>query len=178
MMSMAYSLLAGVAIIGVVVGAVIGLFAIHIFISHRLWNWRTFRQMRLAGRLMSRSEFERELAAGKGTVVFEFPTLGWRVLRVWWTDEDVWALGRAAGLAEQSPDPEDKEGMAPSPFECWCHDAYVVPEGGRASLVPLSILGGACHRFQTSIQQRFPGVPVIHVRSELVHLFRADPSAS
>ena len=65
--------------IGFVVG-VLGLaFVIYIRISHYLLTYRAVRLMRRSGRFLSRTDFEHHLATSTGTVLFESPTLGFRV---------------------------------------------------------------------------------------------------
>jgi len=125
--------------------------------------------MRERGRILSEVEFEQHLANSNGTVLLEYPTLGWRVLRVWWTPDDVSALADAAGISRQSP---DSEGAGPSPFETWCYDTYTDLQGGHAFLVPLYLFGSAFQRFGPSLRARHPAMKTALVRSALVHFAR------
>jgi hypothetical protein len=117
MEALAYVILA----IVVLIGALCLAFAIYIRTIHYLLTYRAVRQMRQTGRFLSKSEFEQRVEASAGTVIFEYPTLGWRVLRIWWTPDDVLSLAQSAGISDRSP---DSQGHDPSPLEAWIHDNF------------------------------------------------------
>ena len=167
METIAYTALTIAAVIGALVLAI----AAYIRFCHYRQTHRAIRVMRQCGRLLSRADFEQRVATSSGTVIFEYPTLGWRVLRVWWTPDDVLGLAHSAGISEQSP---DSEGVAPSPFEMWCHDTYTDLQRGRAFLVPLYIFGSAFQRFSQALRSRFPTMRSAFVHSALVHFTRTN----
>jgi hypothetical protein len=136
---------------------------------HDLLIYRAVRLMHRSGRFLSRRDFEQRVAASTGTVVFEYPTLGWRVLRVWWTPDDIRSIGQAANLSEQST---DSEGVTPSPFEAWCHDTYTDLDRGHALIVPFYLFGAAYYRFRESLLAGAPSLRSVCVRSASVHFCR------
>jgi hypothetical protein len=166
-----------IAYTALTMAAAVGLlaFSLAAFIRayHYLQTHCAVRLMRQRGRLLSRADFEQRVADSTGTVLFEYPTLGWRVLRVWWTPDDVLARAHSAGFSEHSPEPD---GVATSQFETWCHDTYTDLQSGRAFLVPLYIFGAAFQRFSRSLRTRFPMMRSVFVRSASVHFTRVTES--
>ncbi|WP_042725125.1 hypothetical protein [Chthoniobacter flavus] len=125
--------------------------------------------MHRLGRMLFRGQFERHLLASRGTVIFEYPTLGLRVLRVWWTPDDIRAVAAAMGIPDESV-----PGAGVPPFELWCHDTYLDPERGKAFIVPLYLFGSGCHRFIQSVGARFPMMKHTYVCSAAVRFFRGE----
>lgn len=158
-----------IAYTALTIAVVIGAPAVYIRVCHYRQTHRAVRLMRQCGRFLSRADFEQRIAKSSGTVIFEYPTLGWRVMRVWWTPDDVLALADSAGISKESPTPNAAE---PSPFEIWCNDTYTNEQSGRAFLVPIYIFGSAYSRFPQSLGTRFPAMNSISVRSAFVELTR------
>jgi hypothetical protein len=130
-----------------------------------LHYWRTqqlLAAMRRAGRFLPRAEFEEHLAVSEGTVLIEYPTVGWRGLWVWWTSDDVVALARAAGF---HPEHATNQGLATGEMEAWCRDRYLDRERGRALLVPIYAVGGGFQTYGGTLRERAPELSVVKVRS-------------
>jgi len=159
-----YTLLAIVIVIGLLVLAL----DIFIRVCYYLNIYSDIRRMRQAGRCLSRIEFEQRVASSTGTVIFEYPTIGWPILRVWWTPDDVLACAHSAGISEPPPELN----FDPCPFDVWCHDTYTDLQRGRAYLVPLYLIGSAFDRFERSLKGRFPDFSATTVLSGHVETFR------
>src|SRR5262245_25384906 len=52
-------------------------------------EWALRRRMRRQGRAVRMAELRADLVGGKGSLIVEWPTPGWRFSRLWWTDEAV-----------------------------------------------------------------------------------------
>lgn len=139
------------------------------WITHRLLGWKVSSKMREAGRLITPAEFEQRLASSSGTAIFELPTLGWRVLWVWWTPDDV-RLAAPSSCAAESSDPLDP----PSPLECWCRDHYTDLDTGRALLVARQFTGRAFNRYPSKLRSAFPRMPTVTVLSAMIDLWRQE----
>lgn len=140
-------------------------------ISHYLMTRRAVDRMRAAGRYLSRQDFENHAAASRGSVIFEYPTIGWRVMRIWWTPDAI--VEKTAHVSDES---SDARGMYPSPRETLLNDAYLDFDGGSAQLVPLYLFGPAPRKYFANFQARFPKVPTAFVRSALVLQERSPAS--
>jgi hypothetical protein len=162
------SLLWTIAIVLGVLALLVLIFSVSVWINHLLLGWKVCSQMRKAGRLITPAEFEQRLASSSGTAIFELPTLGWRVLWVWWTPEDA-RLAAPLKCAAESSVPLD-----PSPFECWCRDHYTDLSTGRAFLVARQFTGRAFSRYPTKIKSAFPRMPTVTVLSAMIDLLRQE----
>ena len=117
----------------------------------------------MAGRLLAKTDFEQRISAASGTVILEYPTLGWNVVRVWWTPDDIVAAARDAGIPDQSSDPGG-DTAAPRGMVLM---TFTDLERGRASLVSWYLIGwAACVRLE-KLHPRS-----VLVRSGVVHLVR------
>ncbi len=152
-------------------GLLIGTCAIYLRVLHYAGTYRVVHRLHRLGRVLFRGQFERHLRACRGTVIFEYPTLGWRVLRVWWTPDDVHAVAGAAGIPG-----EGVPGAGVPPFEIWCHDTYLDLDRGKAFIVPYYLFGAGGRRFIRSLGMRFPEMKHTYVCSAAVQFFRATPS--
>jgi len=132
-------------------------------ISHYLMTRKALGQMRKTHRYLSRADFEAHLAASRGSVIFENPTITWRVMRVWWTPDDI--VEKTAHVSAESP---DARGMEPSPRETLLQDVYLDLKRGSALLVPMYLFGPAPQKYFTKFQARFPKVPTASARSAIV----------
>src|ERR1043165_8076429 len=149
-------------VIAIIIGLMALVFAICIRLGHYSDTRRATRLMRERGRLLAQPDFERRLAKKSGTVILELPTLGWRVLRAWWTPDDVAARGLTTGLSDQSP---KGHGFFGSPLEEWCHDTYTDLEKGSALLVPLYLFGSRFQSYERSLRARYPSLQIVRVFS-------------
>ncbi|QIF04931.1 hypothetical protein [Roseimicrobium sp. ORNL1] len=157
--------------IAIVLGVLVLLaliFSASVWINHLLLGWKVCSQMRKAGRLITPAEFEERLASSLGTAIFELPTLGWRVLWVWWTPEDV----RLAVPSESEA--ESSDSLDPSPLECWCRDHYTDLSTGRAFLVARQFTGRAFSRYPAKVRSSFPRMPTVTVLSAMIDLIRME----
>jgi hypothetical protein len=165
-----------VLVLAALCGALFLLLNIYIRVGHHLETWGAIRLMRERGRLLSKADFEQKLADSSGSVIFEYPEAGWRVLRVWWTPDDVLAIAREAGISDKSPDPET---IPVSRFDTWGQHQYTDLETGRALLAVLS-LWCVLPNFSPTLEAHFPGMRTVFLYSGLValwerHLFRKTP---
>jgi hypothetical protein len=162
------SLLWTIAIVLGVLTLVVLALSVWVWITHLRLGWKVCSQMRKAGRLITPAEFEQRLASSSGTAIFELPTLGWRVLWVWWTPEDV-RLAAPPECAGESSVPLD-----PSPLECWCRDHYTDLSSGRAFLVARQFTGRAFSRYPARVKSAFPRIPTVTVLSAMIDLLRLE----
>lgn len=146
---LAIPLLPFLVVYAIVLFSVLGLWS---FVGNLAREIRFHGRMRRIGRCVPPSQLARQMAAEEGTIIVESPTLGWRVSRAWWTDEDVLAL--APTEPPSRPAPND-------PFDRWCHEEYTSPDTGRAVL--FKVWSGK--RAQRCLSKAFPGVPVVAVWS-------------
>jgi hypothetical protein len=125
-------------------------------------EWRLRSEMRRAGRLLSKGELDRYLVLGSGTLIVEFPTVGWSYSRAWWTEDD---------LRDRVPAPSETD-VTLEEFSRWCYETYIERDYGRARLV--SVWRG--ERVVRRLKKRFPNMPVVTCHAYLVWLteFAAD----
>lgn len=97
-------------------------------LSEAVGRWwaagRLVRRMEKAGRVMSWADVE---AAGVGTVIVEFPYLGWPEVRCWWTPEHVRDAAAAAQIEIPAPDwmqTHDSWEVAAA-FAKWCRTVFL-----------------------------------------------------
>ncbi len=103
-----------------------------------LGELRFRNQMHRRGRLLSRSEVKKRIAAEGGTMIIESPSPGWGNTRAWWTPDSLMALAPFPTPTEKDYEGDlfDKERAVP--WDQWCWDNYVSPDVGRAFLVKTS----------------------------------------
>lgn len=124
-------------------------------------EFRLSLKMRRRGRYLSRSERSRRFAGGRGTVIIESPTVGWRVTRAWWTEDDVLAL------APCDPPGEDQlrnGAFWGNAFLQWAHAEYTNIEDGRAYL--LAVWNGA--RLKRQFAKHYPSMRFVDLWSGAV----------
>jgi hypothetical protein len=84
-----------------IIGAVgLGLFlVVPVYVYLDLWfaGLRRRRQLAAKGRQMSLAQAKELISRGEGSILVDFPTLGWRVARVWWSSEKPLVPSEALG---------------------------------------------------------------------------------
>ncbi len=106
-------------------------------------EWRFQRRMRAKGRYLSPRELKSRLAANaSGTLIVDAPTLGWRITRVWWIEENVLSTAPVEPpvLEDRRVVPDrfqelPEEFLTWHPLNRWCWHQYLSPETGHDSLV-------------------------------------------
>jgi hypothetical protein len=117
-------------------------------------EWQLRSEMRRASRLLSKGELDRHLLHGSGTLIVEFPTVGWSFSRAWWTEDD---------LRDRVPAPSETDVILDE-FSRRCYETYFERDHGRAQLV--SVWRG--ERVVRRLKKRFPDMPVVTCHRYLV----------
>ena len=104
-------------------------FEVHFFVGE-LW---TFALMRRRARTLSWLRCRALVAEkGSGTFIIETPTIGWGIVRAWWTPEKVMALVPYPVSSEEDWNITfDKTWQSPD-WDRWIWENYIDPEKGRA----------------------------------------------
>lgn len=149
-------------------GVVIVIFAtLANFLSQRGF----LRQMKFAGRYLTRSELRARVEEFGGTLIVEDPSLGWNFTHAWWTPDDLLALS-------PFPQPTDEEyDNAVKTMNCldwdrWCWENYTSPDKGRAYLLR-TWNGVTMERF---FETRFPTTKRVRTWTALVHFPNSPPT--
>lgn len=95
-----------------------------------------FWQMWRHGRTISLKQTKNHVAIHGGTLILEFPTIGWGISRAWWTPDNVALIGPCT-----PPDEKERRELKDFIFyglhewDRWCFNNYTSPDTGRAFLV-------------------------------------------
>lgn len=138
-------------------------------IHNRVCELSLRRRMKRCGRFLLRHELSDRIAVeGPGTLIVEFPSMGWRFTHAWWTHEKTRALCpfplpshddyRRTAETEQSLD-----------WDRWYWDNYTDPTKGRALL--LRVWNG--HTLEKWVRQTYPAADVVHTYTAFVHETRS-----
>ncbi len=100
---------------------------LHIYVYGGLWVHGLLlrRRLRQCGRVMSRAQAQERIEKGEGTILVEYPTMGWNVARIWWSAETEWE--------DQHEAPESHRFATPT--DHLYYDRFVSEETGEALLV-------------------------------------------
>lgn len=144
-------LICAVVLIGLGVVVCIG---IHLYVYIGLWfdGVALRRQLAAHGRTMSLRDAEALIAAGKGAIVIDAPTLGWNVWRVWWAPEH-------AIIAR--PESWDEEMLCPLE-DHQNYDNLIDPAQGVARMVCPFVFSGRGRAF---VQRHFGAEKYVYVFS-------------
>lgn len=115
------------------------------------------RQMARASRSLSRRD-RRRIDQEEGTLIFDSFTLGWGIVRVWWTPEKVSEM-------QPPPLPTTDEWRAAAteanvtPWDRWCWNNFISPVTGRALLLRT----GGWFQFWTlpALKRRYAQIPQV-----------------
>jgi len=138
-------------------------------------EWNCTRRMRRRGRLLSIDDAKRKIKAEKGTLILEYPYLGWNVNRAWWTADDIADI---APMPPRSLDDLDDdldvglEDFDGRPFTEWAIAEYSSESTGKANLVSTWSSEGVVDL----LLAEFPELKKIRVDSQLVDFIQPETS--
>lgn len=146
----------------------VGLFAV---LSSFIGELLFYLSMWNDGRTLSRRRLARRLAAGDtGTLIIEYPTMGWARTHAWWTPDDLHALAPVP-----IPDPDsDEYGDAvlelmeqdqSHPWDTWCWQEYTSTWQGKACL--LRVWNG--EKYRNWFARHYPSIPIVETTSAIIH---------
>lgn len=139
-----------------------GLFA---FLFNFTGELRFYLSMRNEGRTLSGRRLRQQLAAGKtGTLIIEYPTLGWGMNHAWWTPENIPARAPVEGPDSATYDDEFLDLMEqdqPHPWDAWCWQQFISTSQGKASL--LRVWNGK--KYQKWLTRHYPSIPIVETTS-------------
>ena len=102
-------------------------------IKHRRRERQLVRRMRARGRYIPFRDLQHRLAIGEGTLIEETGHKG--PCHIWWTDQDLMALGKPASTKEEILD--IITGRAKDGFDSRCLTEYLDEEHGKAILTSI-----------------------------------------
>lgn len=100
------------------------------------------RDMKSQGRLATLNDLRRRLDRGEGTLIEEWGAKG--PYRIWWTEDDLFALGEPVSTQEDVI--AIFQGQGKTAFNSRCRDEYLDEVKGRAMLLSISAHTGASGR--------------------------------
>lgn len=135
------------------------LLAVCLSIMHPLYGrwraWRLYTAMQKAGRVSTWEEIEAALSTGGCTLIYEYPSMGWCDLRVWWTPDSIQSLATTDGIVipefkNRNPSESDFASRLDDPayfanplFDRWCRDRYLDPSNSNTKFVQATYSGRA-----------------------------------
>lgn len=134
----------------------VGLWAIITASIHIIDESNFQRRMRRAKRFLHPHTAGARLARAGGTLIVEFPALGWQHARLWYTPDDV-----PAGAPVPPPNayPDGLFLESTLAFVAWCHPRYTAPETGTALL----LASRAGKRVAQRLQTRYPHLHCVEI---------------
>lgn len=147
-----------------------GLIALACFSRYHTFRFK--RAMRRAGRWASWDDIEAWLAQGPGTLIIDWPSLGWRDVHVWWTRESV---ARTASEHGVFPPPLAVEHVQPGSvsdgprpcdlaFTAWLIVRYFHRHRGLATLVACTHSA----RARSALERRISALCAAHPHLETI----------
>lgn len=102
------------------------------------WNWLIEllfqRKMRRSGRYLTLQQCKYRIVNERGTLIIEFPLLGWGNSRAWWTPENILLNApRTPPTQEERGDSKLKREIFE--WDRWCFMNFTSEETGRALLI-------------------------------------------
>jgi len=152
--------------------AIMGLFS---FFGLVFEEWNCKRRMRQQGRLLSIDDVKRKIEAEKGTLILEYPGLGWNVNRAWWTADDVAAIAPMPPRSLDDLDDDldvDLEDFDGRPFTEWAIAEYLSERTGKALLFSTWSSVGVTDL----LLAEFPELKKVRVDSQLVDFIPPETS--
>lgn len=142
----------------------VGLFAfLHNFTGELLF----YLSMWNDGRTLSGRRLRQQLASGEtGTLIIEYPTLGWGMNHAWWTPDNIPARAPVEGPGSATYDDEILDLMDQDlshPWDAWCWQEYTSTWQGKASL--LRVWNGK--KYQKWLSRHYPSLPIVETTSIL-----------
>ena len=138
-----------------------------------LAEWQCRRKMRREGRLLGIDEVKRKIVAEQGTLILEYPSLGWNNSRVWWTSDDVAEIAPMPPRSIEDFEPDsDWEDFDGGPFTEWVVAEYLSEETGKAFLISVWNSKSAAEK----LFSEFPSLKKMRVDSQLVDIIQPEDS--
>lgn len=122
----------GVALIWIF-GILLALFmGIHIYSYGGIYldGIKLKRILKKKSRLMMLDQAKQEMSQGHGSIIIELPTLGWNVVRLWWSPDDT--------VLQSDIEPSNDDLV--TDVDCKNYDNYISEESGIAKLVDVFII--------------------------------------
>ena len=143
------------------------------YVAIMFGEWRLKQMMRRQLRVMKIDDVRLKLASQSGSLIIEYPYLGWGISRVWWTPDDVVAVSPAEPKTIDDFDC-DLTNMTSEPFTEWAVAHYLSATTGRAWLVSVFKSEVLVRKLET----QFPTLKKVEVDSELVRLIQPAATES